>query len=223
MRNVCRHCFLLRRIHRRHVPTAIRNISEGPRSSTETLQLQRDHCCKAPVRKNSSLFNAAIEGMWRSNQSSLRKRNIPRQCWLLCPGCPSDENRLAGCCPPTLFFNLTQSQNLHQPSCPYHYNYHLSLFCKTSHLRTNPTILTPFLYRKSVVFATFHPLSLEQSRWFCDQSILHHSTPPNIFFPRWLPPLRPTRRSGSRPSCLRPLRTLVLHEQNGTMYEISMV
>lgn len=67
--------------------------------------------------ENSSLFNAAIEGTWRSDQSSLRKQDILGQCWLWCPGCPSNEIRLAGC-PPSLFFNRTQSQNLHPPPCP---------------------------------------------------------------------------------------------------------
>lgn len=51
VRKACRDCSLLRQIHRRPVPTAMRNFSERPRSSTQTLQLQRDHCCKAPRRK----------------------------------------------------------------------------------------------------------------------------------------------------------------------------
>lgn len=141
------------------------------------------------------------------------------RCWLLWPGCPSDEIQSAACCPlPTA--STSHNHKTLPTFVSKNHHHHLGLFCKKAHLSNCLSILTTFLYREPVVFATFHLHPLIQAIALVLRP-LHHTPTINTLLSKWLLPLRPTPRSGSRPSCLRRLWALPLHEPSGPTYEIA--
>lgn len=106
-------------------------------------------------------------------------------------------------------FKLAQSQNLP----PTFVSHTTPAYLATHHLPTSRQLPLSFcIAALSCLLLPIFTLK-KQSRWFCDH-------PHFVIPPRWLLPLHPTPRFGSRPSCLRLLRTLALHEPTGTMYEI---
>lgn len=123
---------------------------------------------------------AAIEGLCRPHQSSLRKRNLLGQYWLLSPWCPSDGIRLAVCCPPPLFFNWRNHKTYTNPP---------------THLRIHTTNSACFAKQHTFLHSDNpHSLSVSQVCRVCYISSplikaialvlrpLHQSTPPDITF-----------------------------------------
>lgn len=125
------------------------------------------------------------------------------QCWLDSPGASRATFNFQA----PLLFNLAHAQNLLTPT-PACFAKHplptaqpspflsVSQHCRVCYIPSSPSRAI------ALVLRPLHP-------------VLHHLS-------RWLPSLHPTPRIGLRPSCLRLLRTLALHEPIGIMYEIGM-